>query len=114
MMIEMTTINSMRVNPRARSTRLRPRVTSCSIGKFLKFSNPEIPKFSLPVPVFGAVERRGGERRVAVEHVLPAPAGRVGFVLVRTPAPVGAVRHRIDRDAPQVLELAPSSVVGRR
>src|SRR3954467_12276082 len=90
---ETTTSNSIIVKPR--SARL-----------------PESPIIKLPVLVFRPVERRSVERRVDVEHVLPAPPRGVRLVLVRAHAPFGRAHHRIDRNVPQVLQLPAGRVVG--
>src|SRR5204862_7110113 len=58
-----------------------------------------------PVFVFRPVQRRAAERRIDVEDVLSAPVRRVRLVLVRPLAPVGALRHRIDRDLAEELQL---------
>src|SRR2546423_5453241 len=69
---------------------------------------------ALPVTIFGPVESRAAALRVHVKDVLPAPRRRVRLVLIRTQPPLHAVRHRIDRDAPQVLQLCSAGVVGAR
>src|SRR5262245_7833606 len=68
----------------------------------------------LPVFVFRSIERCTAGSRVDVENVLAAPLRRVGLVLVRAHAPLGAARHRIDRDTAQKLELAARRIVRRR
>src|SRR5262245_38255798 len=69
------------------------------------------PRAGLPVTVLRSIERLAVERRVDVEHVLPAPPRRIRLVLVRAQAPLGAARHRIDRHAPQKLQLPAGRVV---
>src|SRR3954469_18967700 len=69
---------------------------------------------SLPITIFRPVERRAVVGREDVKHVLPAPAGRVGFVLVRATPPFVLVRHRIHGHPPQELELAAGGVVLHR
>src|SRR6185503_4113694 len=76
-----------------------------------EFNNSSFVNGALPVPVLGAVERSALERGVDVEDVLPAPARRVGLVLVGSHPPFGGVRHRIDRDPAQELELPAGGVV---
>ena len=67
----------------------------------------------LPIPVLRAVERRAVERRVDVEHVLAAPAWSRRACPGTSAAPTRCAGHRIDRDAPQELQLAAGRVVGR-
>src|SRR5262245_39407222 len=93
---DITTISSIRVNPTADATLALPFFTI------------------LPILVFSSVEGGAVERRVDVEHVLPAPACRVRFVLIRPLSPVVLLRHWIDRDAPQELQLAAGRVVLHR
>src|SRR5437867_5489469 len=71
----------------------------------------QLTNLFLPVFVLRAVERRAVELRVNVEDVLAAPARRVGLVLVRAHSPLGRVRHRIDGDLAEELELASRRVV---
>src|SRR5215218_9889215 len=68
----------------------------------------------LPVLVLRPIERSPARRRVDVKHILPAPGGRVRIVLVRPQAPFSRLHHRIDRHAPQELDLASGDVVRRR
>src|SRR5262245_27068089 len=82
-----TTRSSMRVKPRS-------------------FISP-----NSPFPVFRAIQRLAIERRVDVEHVLAAPARRIGLVLVRAHAPFVAPRHRIGGNAAQESQLPPGRVV---
>src|SRR4051794_36086068 len=87
-------------------------VSTISSSMSVKPSDSAIDRFTLPVPVLRAVEGLAVEGRVDVEHVLPAPPRRIGLVLVGSPAPLGAARHRIGRDAAQELQLAAGRVVG--
>src|SRR6185503_8265935 len=97
-----TIISSMRVNP----ARLRTDAPAKRRARE--------PTHDLPVTVLGAVERSRTALGKHVEHVLPAPRRRVRLVLVRPQAPLHAVGHRVDRNPPQVFELAAGRVVGRR
>src|SRR5205085_2295477 len=65
----------------------------------------------LPVLVFRPIESLAFRLRVDVEHAAAAPRGRVGPVRIGAHAPVGRVRHRIDRDAAQKLELDAGRIV---
>src|SRR6187551_605528 len=73
-----------------------------------------IVKPRLPVLVLRPIEPSSVGSGVHVEHVLPAPGGRVGFVLVRPETPFGGAGHRVDRNSPQETDLAAGDVVGRR
>src|SRR5215475_11669514 len=53
----------------------------------------------LPVRIFRPVEGDTGALAVHIVHVLAAPAGRVRLVLVGAHAPLGVVRHGVDRHA---------------
>src|SRR5208337_2489253 len=84
MMMLMTTISSISVNPRWKRlfmTRTLPRLVLC--------------------PVQGGAVRLG----VNVEDALPTPGIRVGIVLHGTPAPFRLSGHRIHRNAPQKAQL---------
>src|SRR5690606_10374672 len=78
----------------------------------LPITNYQLP-FS-PVFVLGAVERRALRLRVDIEDVAPAPARGIRFIGVGPEPPVLRVRHRIDRDAPEKLQLPARRVVVRR
>src|SRR5882757_5480374 len=98
--------------PMAASTEIRNITTISSI--IVKPRLERVTGFTLPVLVVGAIEGLAVEGGENVEHVLAAPAGRVRFVLVRAHAPLRAARHRVDRNVPEILELAPRGVVRRR
>src|SRR4029077_4754616 len=87
-MIDITTMSSMSVKPRAER--------------------------NLPVTVLGAVERGALECRVDVEDVLAAPLRRVRLVLVGTKRPLGRPGHGIDGDAAEEFQLPAGRVVVRR
>src|SRR6185295_4436257 len=99
-MSAMTIIISIRVNPDIRDGRAG---VACSSSIY-----------QLPVPVLRAVERLPFALAVHVEDVLPAPARRIGLVLVGAHPPLRLPRHRIDGDAAQELELASRGVAGSR
>src|SRR5437899_1845696 len=82
-----TTISSMIVNPSADRT--------------------------LPVTVLRSIKCSPIERRVDVKDILPTPMRGIRIVLIGPEAPVRAFCHRIDRNLPQELQLAPGRVVGR-
>src|SRR5206468_11532538 len=67
-----------------------------------------------PVLVFRPVKCRASKGRVDVEHVLPAPPGRIGFVLVRPQPPLRGVGHRIERNPAQKFQFASGRIVGGR
>src|SRR5215471_3008028 len=97
---DITTITSMRVNPRALN-----RITR----------NPDRPTIALlPVSVLCAIQPGALALRKHVEHVLATPRCGVRFVLIRTKTPVGAVGHRVDRNMSQIFELSAGRVVGHR
>src|SRR5271155_1561393 len=73
-----TIISSTSVNPNSRRLPLRIRY---AIGVF-----------------FGTLGKD-------IEHILAAPSAALGIVLHAARAPVRRVRHGIDRDAPQKLDL---------
>src|SRR2546428_12381374 len=87
-MIATTTISSTRVKP---ASDLRTTVFMI---------NP------LPVRILGAVGRDSAAGRPDVEDVRPVPEIRLALLLVRSQHPVGLARHRVDRYAPQELQLA--------
>src|SRR5438034_10577808 len=66
-----------------------------------------------PVFVLRAIECRPSERRIHVEHVLTAPPGGIRLVLIGPQAPLGAVKHRVERHPSQELELPAGGVVRR-
>src|SRR5574341_1057205 len=59
----------------------------------------------LPVAVARAIEGLALAERIHVPHVLPAPAGAVGLVLVAALAPLRLARHGVDGQAAQELHL---------
>src|SRR4029453_10437455 len=75
---------------------------------------PSPPHLSSPVLVLRSVEGRSLEGGVHIEHVLTAPARRIGLVLIGTQSPPVSVGHRVYRNSPQELELAARDVVRRR
>src|SRR5262245_54678228 len=67
----------------------------------------------LPVLVLRSIEPGPVRRRVDVEHILPAPRGRIGVVLVRSQPPFGRLHHRIDWSPAKELYLAAGDIVRR-
>src|SRR5215469_17115924 len=87
-MIVITTIISTNVKPRRR--------------------RQSLPAFGfLPIGIIGAIARFLHCLAMYVEHVLPAPALRGGFVLVAAQRPLGGVRERIDWNLSQKIQLLP-------
>src|SRR5512134_2282094 len=70
--------------------------------------------YHLPVLVLRPVERLAVRLREDVVDVLPAPRRRVRLVLVRAHTPLGRVRHRVDRDLAEELQLPSARVVRHR
>src|SRR3990170_6038556 len=62
------------------------------------------PRF-LPITVIRSVERRLTAGCIDIVDVLTAPAHRVRLVLVRPKPPLHGVRHRIQGNTPQELQL---------
>src|SRR3954470_13949637 len=104
-MSDITTISSIIVKPGCRRVAEPTRPARSRIR--------QLKNRCLPVLVLRAIEGLSIEGRVDVEHVLTTPPCRVRLVLVRSQSPLGTARHRVDRNMPEVLELAPSRVVGR-
>src|SRR5258708_13598258 len=65
----------------------------------------------LPVSVFRAIERLACRFGVHVEHIAASPGRGVRLVPVGSHAPLARMRHRIDGDTAQELELDPRRVV---
>src|SRR5215471_5105127 len=68
----------------------------------------------LPVTILRSIESRTLERRADVEDVLPAPMRAIRIVLIGAERPVRILRHRINRNPSEKLELSAGRVVGRR
>src|SRR5262245_30956509 len=83
-MIDTTTMSSMRVKPA---------------------SPPRAP--ALPVLVTRPIQSLALVGGIHVEHVLAAPGGAVGLVLVAALAPLLGVGQGVERDAPQEAQLLP-------
>src|SRR5204863_4113935 len=86
-MIEITTVSSTNVKPRRRRQFLPFRI-GCAIARLL---------------VSLGVDRK---------HILPAPAGRFGVVLIAAQAPFGLAGERVARDFAQQLDLLAVRAVG--
>src|SRR5689334_22161209 len=89
-MIAATTISSMSVKPRSRRRASSP-------GR--------VAVIASPVLVVRAIERFPVVLRVDIVDVLLTPRARVRVVLVRPLAPLLRLGERVERDAPQELDL---------
>src|SRR5436190_8020482 len=93
----------------------------CTIARLARITisasttiNSMIVKPRLPVLVLRPIKRSPVRGRADVEHILPAPGGGVGVVLVRPQAPFGRLDHRVDRYASQEPDFATGHIVRGR
>src|SRR5665213_682389 len=102
-MIAITMINSISVYPRKRGT--EPDLARARQQIRLR------PSFSVREPIASPLRIRSPILRpirtltINIENILPPPALRLRVVLHAAESPIARIRYRIDRHAPQKLNL---------